>query len=391
MEAEYRGEENFDLNDDEDDVDRELESKLSFRTKITPHENIKGYADMALSPKWDLKDEPTNDEDSEFEFKMSEAYVSLHDFFEGTNLTLGRQPFEDERGWFYSAKIDALRYLHRFEDLSVDFAFGRGSIVETDLFNWEETKEIYNYLLKSQYQLSQENIVALYIIYRYDYSEDWVRPLTLGLSSSGKITEPLSYWTDFAWVKGREHAGSQGSNPRTFGFEGIGFDTGLKYEFDSKWDPSISLGYAFGEGDIEPDNGDNKGFRQNGLHYNYGKLNGIRSFNYYGEVFKPELSNLMIFSLGAGIKPTEKTSVEIVYNYFLQHHKTDAFKYTPIDADPTGQDREVGSEVDLVMSVKKFHNFDVKAIFGVFSPGEAFSEDEDETAYLFKVKIGYRF
>ena len=98
---------------------------------------------------------------------------------------------------------------------------------------------------------------------------------------------------------------------------GIGFDLGATYQFDLPLKPSVAVGYAFGTGTADPKGLVDKSFRQTGLQENEDRFHGVTSFKYYGELFDPELSNLMIFTGGIGIRPTRNSSIDLVYHYYI--------------------------------------------------------------------------
>lgn len=110
-----------------------------------------------------------------------------------------------------------------------------------------------------------------------------------------------------------------------------------------------TLGFAFGSGDSDPDTDVDRNFRQTGLHDNSGKFNGNTKFKYYGEVFDPELSNMMIWTAGAGIRPSKNTSLDVVYHHYSQVDRSDELRDVDIDPDPTGKSRDLGHAVDLIV------------------------------------------
>jgi alginate production protein len=258
-----------------------------------------------------------------------------------------------------------------------------------DLLGNRRDRRVDSYFLRAEYEPIKKIKVVPYIAYRNDRSNQWSRPLFIGIHSSGEISKRMDYWAEFAWVKGEEK--TDGVSNGTFDFEGIGFDVGTIYEFDSPIKPSIITGFAFGSGDNTPDDDLDKGFRQTGLHDNSDKLAGVTSVNYYGELFDPELSNLMVFTIGTGIKPQESLSLEAIYHYYLQDQKDDEIRDASVDADPTGLSRDLGSEIDFVIGWRHSKKLDLKASFGMFLPGDAFSDQTDDTAYLAILKLKYKF
>ena len=120
-------------------------------------------------------------------------------------------------------------------------------------------------------------------------------------------------------------------------------------------------------------------------------LSGVTSVNYYGELFDPELSNLMIFTTGVGIRPHDSVSLELIYHYYLQHRAQDDVLSSALDSDPSGESRFLGSELDLVLGVRKFKQFDLKASFGLFLPGKALRSELNEPAIFTGLSLDYTF
>ena len=174
----------------------------------------------------------------------------------------------------------------------------------------------------------------------------------------------------------------------------MGFDLGSTYVFEVPLEPSITLGYAFGTGDRNLDDGKDKNFRQTGLQANEGDFNGVTDFNYYGELFDPELSNLSIFTIGAGIIPIEeKCSIDLVYHYYLQNEASDSLRDVGIDAEPDGQSKSLGSEIDLIIGYVNEGSksiFELAFVLGYFIPGKAFPSDA-ENSFLAKLVVQVEF
>jgi alginate production protein len=195
------------------------------------------------------------------------------------------------------------------------------------------------------------------------------------------LTESIGSWLELAYAGGED-----GSNK----VRGFGFDLGSTYEFDLSLEPSITLGYAFGTGDGDPDDDVDNSFRQTGLQNNEGSFNGVPDFQYYGELLDPELSNLSIFTAGTGINLTEESSIDLVYHYYLQHKASDSLRDAGIDADPDGQSKRLGSEIDLIIGYEGTKGLELALKLGYFIPGEAFPS-ESENGFLTRLEIQYEF
>ena len=80
-----------------------------------------------------------------------------------------------------------------------------------------------------------------------------------------------------------------------------------------------TFGVAFGSGDNNRRDGVDRNYRQSGLQDNNARFAGVTSFKFYGETVEPELSNLLIGTAAIGVRPTPRSSVDLVYHYYAQH------------------------------------------------------------------------
>ena len=156
------------------------------------------------------------------------------------------------------------------------------------------------------------------------------------------------------------------------------------------WEPSVTLGFAFGSGDDDPDDNGDDSFRQTGLQENSASYNGVARFKYYGEALDPELSNLAVMTFGTGINPIDNGSLDLVYHYFLQHHAADGLRDSNLDVAPDGRHRELGHGLDLVLGYHGIDDLSAKVVVGAFFPGLAFPDDADN-AYHASFELQFAF
>jgi alginate production protein len=380
VELEFEFEQNFDLDDAEDDDLAILTPELSLAFSFDPSRYFQAFVNVEL-----LKDvalaEP-EPRDRPVTLRLTQAYLSFKELADGRlSLRLGRQRFDDEREWLYDEELDAVRVFYRWSDLSLEASVSRRDLWKRDLFNAENRERVNNYLLYGTYDLSKDIMLAAYTLLRNDRSPDRERPIFFGLHSSGELLiDDLDYWLELAHVRGRD-----GSRK----IRGIGFDLGAAYEFDLPWKPSVAIGYAFGSGDADPKGRVDKSFRQTGLQDNEDRFHGVTSFKYYGELFDPELSNLQIFTAGIGIQPTRKSSIDLVYHYYLQHKAANEIRDTSIDADPSGRSKRLGAEIDLIIGYEEIRNLEMKLALGYFIPGKAFPKASNAFFTGLEIEINF--
>ena len=224
--------------------------------------------------------------------------------------------------------------------------------------------------------------MAAFMLYQNDRSPEDEHPIFFGLQSEGEPVNDLEYWFQSALVRGRDKSEK---------LRGAAVDLGLTYEFDWEIKPSVALGYAFGSGDDNPNDNREEAFRQTGFQDNSDKFNGVARFKYYGEVLDPEISNLSIFTSAAGIRPTPRSSLDLVYHYFLQEHAAQRIREAEIDARPSGLSRDIGSELDFIAGYREIENIDVKFVLGYLFPGNAFPTSNRDGAFLTNLELRYNF
>jgi alginate production protein len=379
VELEFEFEQNFDLNDAENDDLAILTPELSLAFSFDPSRHFQAFVNFELLKDFALAEPETRERP--VILRLTQAYISFRELADGRlSLQLGRQRFDDEREWLYDEELDAVRVFYRWSNLALEASVSRRDLVKRNLFNGQDLERINNYLIYGTYALTKGADIAAYAFLRDDRSPDRERPLFFGLHSSGEIIDDFDYWLELAHVRGRD-----GSRK----IRGIGFDLGASYQSDLPWRPAATVGYAFGSGDSERRGGVDRSFRQTGLQENEDRFQGVTSFKYYGELFDPELSNLQIFTAGIGIRPTRRSSIDLVYHYYLQHKAADEIRDTSIDADPTGRSKRLGTEVDLIIGYEEIRNLEMKLALGYFIPGQAFPKADN--AFFVGVEIEWEF
>jgi alginate production protein len=378
VEVAYQRQQEFDLDRGEpDDLDLlPVEAKLE--VLFAPNDYVEAFLQTTLFHAFTLRDQGEADVDDTDLF-VEEAYLTLREPELGLALQVGRQSFEDSRQWLYDAELDAVRASYRTQRFSLELAASREAVLDSDLLNPDEAERADNYILSAGYKLSPDISLGAYGIVRDGEERD--RPIFLGLQSTGTIGGRLSYWLDAAHVRGRE----DGSDLSGYGIDLLG-----AYHFDAPLSPHVILGYAFGTGDSDPDDDQDDAFRQTGLQGNEVAVGGLTPFRYYGEAFDPELSNLSIFTAGLGARPTPELSADLVYHYYLQDHAADEVRDSALDAEPTGESKRLGSEIDLVLGFEPEDDFRIRGFLGYFMPGRAFDDGADAALFA-RIEAQYEF
>lgn len=343
-----------------------LTPELSLAWSVDPAPTFQIFLNVALAQKFVLADSASTLRQSEEDFtvEVKEAYLRAGQLASGPSILVGRQRFDDERKWLYDEDLDAVRLRYVRETFAVELSASRNGVVRTKWGGPDERERINNYVLSAIYAPREWIQLEGYAIVRDDQTAARQDPLFLGLRSRGEPVEDLDYWLELGYVGGRDGSKS---------IRGWGVDLGATYEWQVVPRPSVTLGFAFGSGDRNPDDSHNRSFRQTGLQTNESDFGGSTDFKYYGEILDPELSNLAIFTAGVGVRPSNKWSVDLVYHYYQQHRPSETLRNAAIDAEPSGRSRRLGSEIDLIVGVVEILNrIEVKAVLGYFFPGAAF-------------------
>lgn len=380
-EVSYEHLRNFDLDRSEgDDLDT-IPVELEFEALFEPSNYFSAYFRSQLIHRFVLREDGDQDVQST-ELLINEAFVTASKPDLGVSLQLGRQLFEDERQWLYDAELDAVRGIYRDSSLLVELSASHNAILEDqDLLNDVDEESTNHYILYSTYTLNEAATVGAYGIVGEDRGNSDTRTVLLGVMSSGTVVEHLTYWSTAAIVRGKEDHEN---------LRGYGIDILATYDIELPLSPRIIAGYAFGSGDSDSGDDRDGAFRQSGLQANEAEVGSLIAFQYYGEVVNPELSNMSIFTAGAGARPRDDLSIDLVYHYYLQDVSSDELRDSDLNADPTGRSRRLGSEIDLVVGFIGVEDLEVRGFLGYFLPGRAFEPGADN-AFLARIEFEYEF
>ena len=370
---------NLDTDPDESDFLTMFESQISLAGLYQPTEKIELFGEMRLgyaTPLWDTADE----EDDDASIKFREGYVRLQDFpTDDWGLQVGRQRLKDRREWMFDERLDAVRitYDTLIADRPADVEFSISSmLIEPD----GREDEIINYILYATYEYAKKEKISLFVVGRDDHRQQDRDPVFLGLSWKGRPHKRTKMWLDTALLVGQE---------RQRDLLSYGLDVGVTQRIKHPLKPALTVAFAYGSGDPDPRDGTDRNFQQTDLQDNNAKFDGSTKFKYYGEIFDPELSNMMIFTFGAGVAPSKKFSLDVIYHYYVLVELTDELRDADIEEDLTGNDRDLGHEVDLILGLRFDHNIRASVSSGVFFPGSAYDDHDPVYGAEFKVQIPF--
>jgi hypothetical protein len=219
-----------------------------------------------------------------------------------------------------------------------------------------------------------------------------LRARWLGLRASGEFRYAgdyrLNYWADTAWFSGTERLTSfdEDDDGRLTAddtvrrrLRGHAFDLGATLALPMAMKPRLSVGLARGSGGTRSDAVDNN-FRQTGLQENRSRLGGLKRMYRYGQLLRPDLSNLSVATLGAGVRLTDDASVELAWHRYRQVRASEQLTGARLTADPSGASRDIGQEIDLLLTWRSSKQVEFTLGLSRFRPGKAFKEGERDSA-----------
>jgi alginate production protein len=308
-------------------------------------------------------------------FLINEAYVTIRGATDPFEFNFGRRNYEDPRHWLYDTSLDIASVTVKHEHLRVEVFAGREKTVNLDLHQKEVKDRINTSALIATYRGIENALVTGYMLERNDRSQLEGKPLHLGVGAQGAPTDKFSYWSQLAWVRGKDESLKK--------LSAYAVDFGGTYRFtDVRFNPSVTLGYAYGTGDDNPNDGTNHEFRQTGLQTNEGRFGGVSKFKVFGEALDPELSNVKILTVGVGFRPAATVFVDLVYHRYLLHKISDSIRNSALTAQMNQDDaqlsRNAGRAMDMVLGFRNLFGIrrlglDLRA--GVFYPGKAFRNE----------------
>lgn len=380
--AEYRR--NSDLNDSLDDKIATLQPQVSGFVTYRPTDWLETTVELILErdmqvsgkrsvtlPSGEIEGRP-KDRNS---LLVDQAYFRVHNVTDPFALAAGRRNYEDDRHWLFDTSLDIGAVEFREGALRTELTYGREALVDLDALRRQQRDRINTLMLFSEYRAFEDIKFAGYVVRRTDQDKREGRWQLVGLRSLGFPTESLSYWMDAAAVTGRDQTAQR--------IRGYGFDLGATYRFiGAAFNPNVTIGYAVGSGDRDPNDNENNNFRQTGLQSNEQRFAGVSEFKYYGEALDPELSNLKILTLGAGFRPTGDVSVDFIYHrYWLDAYAEDLRSTAltaEINQDPNQTSSDVGQALDVVVGFRNvlgIRRLGIDLRGGLFFPGDAFRNE----------------
>ncbi len=363
----FKSESEFDLSpiDDRDQSDTEP----SIRAELTGYwgPTLRTFAQARLRKRFVINSDRTPRSTEDVELDITQLYVLLKDInHSGLSVQIGRQDFDEPREWLFDEYLDALRvYYYGVDRLVLQTAL----IVSIDPIK-DKFDPWTDFFAQASWSLDKRNQASAYLLSRQDSGQRDKDPIWWGVRYFGEPTGTLRSWADVSFMRGDD-------NLKQRSLKAWAFDFGTTFTaHHQSFSTSFTASYAVGSGDKTGGDGVSQEFRQTGYEDNVSHIGGASTVHYYGEVLDPELSNIKILTLGAGISPEFGGSLEALFHSYKQreidNELTDSDLLAP-PAIPLGINDDLGWELDVIASSPKlWERVRLRWTFGLFNPGDAF-------------------
>ena len=173
-----------------DDVTRVLnEVRMEFTYR--PDDGLEAFASVEIGRPFEREARGGWRGDERLELR--EAYLSFGDIVPDVEVRIGRQEFEDGREWLYDARLDGMRSAFERGGLRLEAAVGREGLVPVDLLNPRRSERTDNFLLRAEYEVTDDWDAAAYVLAQEDRTAADASPTFFGVQSEGTLFGPLSH------------------------------------------------------------------------------------------------------------------------------------------------------------------------------------------------------
>lgn len=397
--------------DDSQSFKQELQLQLYYRA----NEHLSAFGEIKLNAEQlSYPDETPSRSDRLAE--RGELWLSWERLFSSeAAIKIGRQNFIEPRRWWWDSDLDALRFDYANAAWQFNMAVSEALARQTtrDKFIDPREEEVLRWLGNANWKLSPSLQLAAFYLRQRDHStqpalnsvietarvDESDASLTwLGLRVAGEIGshsgDRLTYWLDGAALSGEETVYDYANEPagmsrvaarRTQQVRGHAVDMGLHWFPLAKHWPILALSHARGSGDKNPGDDTDHAFRQTGLQ------DPDQEFRYYGELLRPELSNLSITTALVGFHLPGATRLTFGYHWFRQAYPSPFLRAARLEISPSGEATDIGHELSLLIDIRKWENLKMVLAAATFKAGNAYGPATGERATSFFAQFAYEF
>ncbi len=329
--------------------------------------------------------------------------------------------FEDDRLWWWDNDLDALRLSWEGERAELAIAVARELAPRRldQSYIEPEDEDVLRGIVEASWDWADNHALELFALLHDDRSRReregdlvrreraddtdarlrWAGVRAAGAwdAGSGGL---FGYWIDGGLVRGDERIAefedeSDGrvvvDEARERRVRGWAMDAGATWVSALPAEPRITLGYALGSGDPDPDDGTDHAFRQTGLHANEVAFGGVERFDHYGALLDPELSNLSVATLGVGLSLFAASSLDLVYHRYRLSEPTDALRDARVELVLDERHRSLGDGVDLVFALEEHPRVQLALLASGFRPGAAVEMDRGDWVWAGFIAVRVAF
>lgn len=404
------------------------QARMITRAKLT--DKMRGFLDiryLKITGDSGFVDDTGQTLDKDFvEVRRYGLYFDKFLGYRPLSLKVGRQRITEPRTLWWNRDIDAVK-LGFNKTLHKGFV-GLGQNVTSYRSTHDDFKERDEDRLRIFGESSWQYTKNHYLDARFHYEHDYSKTETVGQlvptddrdladadllwagfrswGSFDYINSPvrsLDYRFDAIAVAGDEKtlATGAGPDPSLRSVTGItdqdvrgwAVDTDVHFRLSGLSNTNFILGYAFGSGDDNANDGTDHAFRQTGLEGNATRIGlasqGIRHF---GEILRPELSNMHIVTAGGNQPVFKNSDFNVLYHYYYLDEPTTSLRSSGVGAPLDGVNKNVGHAVDMALNLHLhdelnlqnswFDRTIMRIVGSGFFAGDAYGANaEDENSY----------
>jgi hypothetical protein len=351
------------------------------------------------------KDDNSSEKISDARLEVREFFFQKQDVFNDVPIAflVGRKQFRDERAWWYSNQLDVVQVQYFTTLLKADISYGgrlfdERVITESENIGFEDSEFLIAHL---DYHFYYQHHFQTFMVYQNDdFSNNQIgnvlnvnstlnpelNLLWLGFRFNGLFSlvdkSKLRYWLDVSTVNGseREFVTSSISSTQTeiASIRDIDVSAGYAFDFGGAWKTAddnwgFAANYAFGSGDSSADNKQSS-YRQPGIASNKGSAFGGQRYRIYGELLRPELSNLQLLSFSASRKINPSLWLQVTYFHYRQVQADKELRTSNLIISPNGESKNIGGEIDVMLVSSWSKNIAAQFILSGFHSGSAFND-----------------
>lgn len=415
LELTYDNLKNIFLQQQAGDDSQGFKQELQFQLYYRANERFSAFGEIKLSAE-QLSYPNQTPHRSDRLAERGELWLSWERLFNSqAAIKIGRQNFIEPRRWWWDSDLDALRIDYASTTWQVNMAVAQtlARLTTLDKFIEPNEEDVLRWLGNASWKPSLGLQFAAFYLRQRDHS---TRPALnsvietarvdesdaslnwLGLRATGEIGlrsgNRLTYWLDSATLYGEETVYDYVNEPagtsrvaarRTQQVRGHAVDTGLHWFPQARHWPILAISHARGSGDKNPSDDTDHAFRQTGLQ------DPDQEFRYYGELLRPELSNLSITTALVGFNLPGATRLTLGYHKFQQVYPSPFLRAARLDISPGGASTDIGRELSLLIDMRKWENLKMILAAGIFTAGNAYGPAAGERATSFFAQFAYEF